>query len=86
MRWRLDSMTGSTLHLVDGNGQKLARYHIGFSGDREVKSLEILVPCNDIFLDLVVLSGRAAGAIYSKEYKDAEKACDAADVVSALSG
>ena len=67
LKWGDASSSGlsSALELVDtSKGCKLARYKKsggGFMGaGGSTMTLEILVPCNDFFLDMVVVSALAA--------------------------
>lgn len=69
------SLSGSMV-LKDPRGVKLAKLKPG-------KSLEVLVPCDDFILDLIVVSGLAA---QKKQHKDAESASQVADVVGAVAG
>lgn len=79
MKWK-SSFVGSTYELFDSSAdRKLARYKLKFSGSGG-KRLELLVPCDDYFLDLIVLSGVAAAA------KDQQSAIDASKIASAVSG
>lgn len=55
MKWKLDMLTGRKIELHDGTGSKLAKLRPeGKSGE---KVLEILVPHDTRFLELVLLSG-----------------------------
>jgi hypothetical protein len=64
-KWKSDSIASGALALLDASGMKLARYTPG-------ERLEILVPCDDTFLDLVILSGLGAAAMKAKDKKDTE--------------
>lgn len=78
MKWKSNFM-GTALELFDtGADRKLARYKLKFSGSGG-KRLELFVPCDDLFLDLVVLSGVAAAA---KDLEQAKAAAKIADAVS----
>lgn len=61
--WKNDSLAGKALALRDEAGMTLARYKAD-SG-----RLEILVPCDDSFLDLVVITALAAGVMDKKNAK-----------------
>jgi hypothetical protein len=62
LKWKAHDLTGSSLELRDGGGRKLARLKSG--GLRKSgKKFEILVPCQDSFVELVLLSGMAAKAV-----------------------
>ena len=62
LRWKVDQLTGRSLQLSDDTGKKLARLKSGGLLGSDEK-LEILVACQDSFVDLVVLSGIAAKTI-----------------------
>ncbi|KAJ5322021.1 uncharacterized protein N7506_011151 [Penicillium brevicompactum] len=57
LKWKLDSMALTTLELRDESGTKLAKYYSGKTSGEKV--LEILVPHDVRFLELVLLSGFA---------------------------
>ncbi|KAH7121410.1 hypothetical protein EDB81DRAFT_813901 [Dactylonectria macrodidyma] len=80
-KWK-QSMFSGTLELFDSSGQKLAR--LGSAGTfSSEKKLELMVPCDDFFMDIVVLSGMAA----RQATKNAEEAVEgAAEAVSAVAG
>ena len=78
MKWKADELTGSTLILRDSAGGKLAKLKsIGFCGERQ---LEILVPCDEYFIELALLSGIAAKIVK----KGTDEA--AAEIVSGVAG
>jgi hypothetical protein len=55
-KWTVNKPTGSSMKLCDNFGIKLAEYKsVGISKPGE-KRLEILVPCDKFFVELVVLS------------------------------
>jgi hypothetical protein len=55
-KWTVNKLTGSSMKLCDNFGNKLAEYKsVGISKPGE-KRLEILVPCDKFFVELVVLS------------------------------
>jgi hypothetical protein len=56
LKWKLD-MSLKNLELRDASGTKLAKFHSGKEGE---KILDILVPHDSHFLDLVLLSGLTA--------------------------
>lgn len=63
LKWKLDQLTGSALELCGDSGRRLAQLKsAGFPGAAK-KKLEIFVPCDDFFLDLVVLSAVVAKAL-----------------------
>ncbi len=64
-KWKGDSIAKNTMALTDGSGMTLARLTPG-------ERLEVLVPCDDRFLDLVVISGLAAAGIKSKDKKEGD--------------
>lgn len=57
LKWKLDVMTLKNLELRDESGTKLAKYYSGKTSGEKV--LEILVPHDIRFLELVLLSGFA---------------------------
>ena len=61
-KWKSDSIAANAIALSDGGGMVLARLQVG-------ERLDILVPCEDLFLDLVVVSGLAAAAMKAKDAK-----------------
>jgi hypothetical protein len=67
------------MDLIDTTAQNLARYTTRRSG----KIIEILVPCDDIFLDMVVVSAVGADGMNEREKVVAETA---GEVVQALVG
>ena len=75
-KWKSDSLAGNAIALTDGSSMKLARY---MPGER----LEVLVPCDDHFLDLVVVTALSAAAIMKKDGENAEAA---GEIISALLG
>ena len=79
MKWKSNFM-GTALELFDSAGQKLARLKLKFSGSGG-KRLELLVPCADFFLDLIVLSGMAAVA---KKHSDAKVASEVSSAVAGV--
>lgn len=80
LKWHVNKLTGSPLELRDGSGDMLAQFKsAGFPGSGE-KKLEILVPCDDFFVELVVLSGTAAKALAKAEIDTAS------EVVQAVAG
>ena len=62
-KWDSDSIAANAIALSDGSGMKLARFQVG-------ERLDILVPCEDLFLDLVIVSGLAAAGIKAKDAKN----------------
>lgn len=64
-KWKSDSIAANAMALSDGGGMTLARFQVG-------ERLDILVPCEDLFLDLVVVSGLAAAAMKAKDAKNTE--------------
>ncbi|KAF2096261.1 hypothetical protein NA57DRAFT_79028 [Rhizodiscina lignyota] len=61
LKWAASQMSGSeSLALHDHSGNKLARLKSAKSSGTGEKQLEILVPCDDFFIDLVLLSGMVA--------------------------
>ncbi|KAH7121895.1 hypothetical protein B0J13DRAFT_159584 [Dactylonectria estremocensis] len=80
-KWKESFFSGS-LELYDSSGQKLAK--LGSAGTfSSEKKLELMVPCDDFFMDIVVLSGIAA----RQATKNAEEAVEGAvDAVSAAAG
>ncbi|KAK7408715.1 hypothetical protein QQX98_009131 [Neonectria punicea] len=55
-KWKPNQLTGTSFELYDGAGMKLAK--LGSAGLLAFgeKKLELMVPCDDFFLDLVLLS------------------------------
>ncbi|PVH74868.1 hypothetical protein DL98DRAFT_575422 [Cadophora sp. DSE1049] len=79
-KWTVNQITGTGLELKDGAGMKLASLRsAGFPGSGERK-LELFVPCDDMFLELIVLSAITA--------KTSQKGTNEAigEVVSAVAG
>ncbi|KAF2802324.1 uncharacterized protein BDZ99DRAFT_349450, partial [Mytilinidion resinicola] len=63
LKWKVSKMTGSGFELCTGSGSKLARLKsAGIPGLGE-KRLEVLVACDERFVELVVLSAMAAKAV-----------------------
>jgi hypothetical protein len=58
LKWKVDQLTAKSMELVDESGWTLAKLRP--TGKEKV--LEILVPCDDFFVELVLLSGMAAKA------------------------
>ena len=64
MKWKYDDLTSRSLVMRDNLGNKLAKLKsIGFSGERQ---LEILVPCDEFLVELMMLSGIAAKMVSKK--------------------
>ena len=81
LKWKSSS---KALELTDSAGTMLAKYQRkGAIGRSDGKRLDILIPCDDLFLDLIVVSALAVGRKREKDSKDAEAA---GEVVSALAG
>lgn len=79
-KWKPSQMSGSSLYLYDHAGLKLAKYgSSGFPGFSE-KQLELYVPCDEYFVELVILSAVVA--------KDVSKAIEegVAEAVGAVAG
>ncbi|KAG4413587.1 hypothetical protein IFR04_013289 [Cadophora malorum] len=79
-KWGVNQITGTGLELKDSSGTKLASLRsAGFPGSGERK-LELVVPVDDIFLELIVLSAMTA--------KTSQKGTNDAvgEVVSAVAG
>ena len=57
LKWKLD-MTLRNLELRDASGTKLAKFHSGKASGEKI--LDILVPHDSRFLELVLLSGLTA--------------------------
>ncbi|OQE36116.1 hypothetical protein PENCOP_c012G00050 [Penicillium coprophilum] len=57
LKWKLDMLTGRNMELQDATGNKLAKLRPGKSGE---KVLEILVPHDSRFFELVLFSGWTA--------------------------
>ena len=67
LKWHTNQLTGRSLELRDRSGQPLARLKaLGFPGSGQ-KKLEILVPFDKQFLDMVVLTGAVAKALEKTE-------------------
>jgi hypothetical protein len=80
LKWKVNQLTGGSLELYDSSGVKLALMKSTGLLGMGVKKIEILVPCNDLFVDLIVLSGMSAKA-YKRAMDDA-----AAEVIDAIAG
>ncbi len=75
-KWNSDSIAGNAIALSDGSGMKLARFRVG-------ERLDILVPCEDLFLDLVVVSALAAAGMKAKDHMNTAMI---SEVAGALAG
>ena len=61
MKWQVSQLTGSSLTLCDASGMPLAKIKsLRMFSSNEEQALEIFVPCDNYFVDLVLLSGYAA--------------------------
>ncbi|KAH7348315.1 hypothetical protein BKA65DRAFT_500355 [Rhexocercosporidium sp. MPI-PUGE-AT-0058] len=79
-KWVPGQITGSSLELRDGSGTKIATLKsAGFPGSGERK-LDLFIPCDDMFVELIVLSGMAA----KTSQKQTEEA--AAEIAQAVAG
>ncbi|KAF7558074.1 hypothetical protein G7046_g5877 [Stylonectria norvegica] len=80
LKWKPSAMTGTSLELYDKSGLKLAKF--GSSGILKFgeKKLEMFVPCDGQFVELVVFSALAA--------RELKKASDevASEVIQAVAG
>ena len=64
LKWKVNKLTGSPRVLCGSFGDRLAEIKsTGKFGIGEHKLLEILVPCDEFFVELVVLSAMAAKAL-----------------------
>lgn len=70
------------LTLKDRSGQKLARFTSGGS-KMPHKSLEILVPCDDYTLDLIVVTAMGVARMSQKEDESSKAILE---VVSSIAG
>lgn len=61
-KWEVNHLKDGLVELFDGSLFKLARLKIGGLYRNAEETLEILCPCNDYMLDLVLLSGMVAKA------------------------
>ncbi|KAL6859247.1 hypothetical protein J3F83DRAFT_336383 [Trichoderma novae-zelandiae] len=59
LKWKKNKFTGGSLELVDGNDRTLAKVKSNGVNILE-KRLEIYIPCDDFFSDLIILSAIAA--------------------------
>jgi hypothetical protein len=59
MKWRA-GLSGSSMELSDANRTRLAKYKAGLPVVGGGKRLEVLLPCDDFILDLIVVSGMTA--------------------------
>lgn len=75
LKWKQDALTGTGLDLVDEAGVKLAKFKPG-------KRLDLLVPCNDYFLDMIILSGISVARMLGKK----ETADAIGEVIAAAAG
>ncbi|KAL6250849.1 hypothetical protein RBB50_003152 [Rhinocladiella similis] len=86
LKWKPDQMTGSSLELFDGSGsgsgRKLAKLKSSKSmmSSSSERGFEINVPCDELFLNMVLLSGLAA-KVGTKKNNEA-----ASEVIQALVG
>ena len=77
--WHMDQMAMQSMELRDERGTRLATMRLGNMGDglmdatATVKkdTLDILVPCEDYFMDLVLLSGMVAKTLGEKQVVEA---------------
>jgi hypothetical protein len=78
LKWKVSKLMGSGLELCDGAGHRLARLRRdGLFGERK---LEVLVHCDERFVEMVVLSGMAAREVAKVENEVT------AEVVGAVAG
>jgi hypothetical protein len=77
MKWRA-GLSGRSMELSDASRTRLAKYKAGLPVVGGGKKLEVLVPCDDFILDLIVVSGMTAAHVN----KMAEEAVS--EVVQAL--
>ena len=83
--WKTNQWTETSLELFHGNGQKLAQCQLGSSlSGHDKQQLDIFVPGQEAFYDLIVVTALAAAKFHEKESKDAEEASDTIDIVSIL--
>lgn len=68
--------SSKTLELSDSNGTKLAKLEPGLK-------LEVLVPCNDFILDMIVASGMVVAFKKGKDDKEGEVA---SEIIQAVAG
>jgi hypothetical protein len=61
-RWKENKLTGSSWDLTDAQGAQLARIKIGGLTLKE-KELELMIPCDEGVLDLVVMTAMVVKAI-----------------------
>lgn len=59
MKWR-SGLSGRRIQLSDGSGTKVAKCQVGLPVLGGANKLEVLVPCDDFMLDLIVVSGMTA--------------------------
>jgi hypothetical protein len=79
MKWRA-GLLGGSMELSDTSRTRLARYKAGLPVVGGGKKLEVLLPCDDFILDLIVVSGMTAAHMN----KMTEKAVS--EVAQALAG
>ncbi|KAF9895141.1 hypothetical protein FE257_000043 [Aspergillus nanangensis] len=84
MKWHLSQSTGSSWTLRDASGANLAQLKShGIPGLGGEKRLDILVPCDEGLVELIVVTGLAAVTLHKQIKQAAEGGGDA---VSALVG
>jgi hypothetical protein len=71
LKWKTDMLSWKTLELHDASGRKMGT--IQSSKIKGEKELEILVPHDSHFLELVLLSGMTAKAMNKAENEAADK-------------
>ncbi|KAL5358603.1 hypothetical protein BJX96DRAFT_173595 [Aspergillus floccosus] len=83
-KWHLNQMTGSSLELKDSAGRVMAvlKSRAGGFGERK---LEILVPCEERFVELIVVTGMVGMVVTREVFRaGAEGAVDAAASVAGV--
>lgn len=79
LKWSPSQLTCNGLELIDSAGRKVAKFKSsGISGFGGTKELEILVPCDELLVDLIVLSGMAIRALRKGENEAAAEIIGAA--------
>lgn len=83
LKWKANQLTGTSSELIDNSGTIIARLKPNHVPGMGKKKLELLVPCDQIFLDLVVAS---AMAVMLSMQSTLEAAGDAIGAVVDVSG
>lgn len=84
--WKINQWTTTTsLKLSDEAGRKLARIksETSLSGRYKLQ-IDVFVPGEQVFYDMIIVTGLAAAKFHETEAKNVSEASDGVDIVSAL--